>query len=190
MKISDQYICELLSSNDKRGMTLLFKKYFKSLTIWADNFLNDMDQSKDIVQDFFYAIWIKKTYQKLHHETLKSYLFVSVKNLSLKKLTKKDALRNSLDVEYLDHIKDDFESNKEEVIKAILQEIDNLPERSREVVKCVYLKGMKYQEAADELGVSVSTIKTLLVRSMRSLRLSFKHLTDFYFFLFLREIMY
>ncbi|MUP15975.1 hypothetical protein DWB61_12790 [Ancylomarina euxinus] len=187
MEISDQYICELLSSNNKMGMTLLFKKYFKSLTLWADTFLNDMDLAKDVVQDFFYAIWRNKAYQSLHHEKLASYLFVSVKNLSFKKLAKKDVLRYSMDIEYFDQVSEDFESNKEAIVVEIMKEIENLPEKSREVVKCIYLKGMKYQEAAEELGVSVSTIKTHLVRSMKALRLKSEHLGDFFLLCFFQN---
>ena len=187
MEISDKYICKLLSSNNKMGMTLLFKKYFKSLTIWADTFVNNMDLAKDIVQDFFYTIWSNKIYENLNHDKLASYLFVSVKNLSFKKISKKDVLRNSMDIEHFDQINEDFESNKEAIVAKILEEIENLPERSREVVKCIYLRGMKYQEVADELGVSISTVKTLLVRSMKVLRLKSEHLGDFFFLYFFRK---
>nr|WP_290638593.1 sigma-70 family RNA polymerase sigma factor [Labilibaculum sp.] len=48
--------------------------------------------------------------------------------------------------------------------------IAELPEQSRKVVVCVMVQNMKYQEAADELGVSINTVKTNLKRGVLKLR--------------------
>ena len=184
MKTTDQYICELLSVDNKQGMSLLFKKYFESLVIWADTFLNDMDQSKDLVQDLFVNIWKKRTYQDWNPDKLSSYLHVSVKNACFNKLKKLDVLKHSIEIGQFDKIYDEFESNKEEIVIKILEEVEKLPAGGREVVKCIYLKGMKYQEAADELNVSVSTIKTQLVRSLKTLRANSEKLRDFFLLYF------
>ena len=184
MRTTDKYICELLSADNKQGMNLLFKKYFESLVIWADTFLNDMDQSQDLVQDLFVSIWRKKTYRNWKSEKLASYLHVSVKNACFNRLKKIDVLKNTTDIESFDKIYDEFESNKEEIVAKILEEVEKLPERGKEVVKCIYLKGMKYQEAADELNISLQTVKTHLVRSLKTLRASSEKLGDFFLFYF------
>lgn len=184
MRTTDQYIFELLSKDNRQGMSLLFKKYFESLVIWADTFLNDIDQSKDLVQDLFVGIWRKKTYSNWNSDKLSSYLHVAVKNACFNKLKKIDVLKHAAEIDSFDRIYDEFESNKEEIVAKILEEVEKLPERSKEVVKCIYLKGMKYQEAADELKVSVSTIKTQLVRSLKTLRANSENLGDFFLFYF------
>ena len=38
------------------------------------------------------------------------------------------------------------------------------------MLECVHLKNMKYAEVAELLGISVATVKTLLVRSLKTLR--------------------
>ena len=48
----NQEICRLLRSGDQRGMELLFDVYYKSLVVWADTFLRDMNMAEDVVQDF------------------------------------------------------------------------------------------------------------------------------------------
>lgn len=45
-----------------------------------------------------------------------------------------------------------------------------MPPQSRNVVKCIYLKGMRYKETAEELNISVATVKTLLVNSLKRMR--------------------
>lgn len=184
METTDQYICELLSADNKQGMNLLFKKYFESLVVWADTFLNDMDQSQDLVQEFFVSVWRKKIYKNWNPDKLPSYLHVSVKNLAYNKIRKKDILKHTEDIDAFDKLYDDFQSNREEIIARILEEVEKLPEKGREVVKCIYLRGMKYHEAADELNVSVSTIKTQLVRSLKTLRASSDKLGDYFLLYF------
>ncbi len=184
METTDQYICELLASDNKQGMNLLFKKYFESLVIWADTFLDDMDMSKDLVQDFFVKIWRKKIYKNWNSEKLPSYLHVSVKNLAYNKLKKNDVLRHAEEIENFDRMYEEYQSNKEEIAQRIHDEIEKLPKRGREVIKCIYVRGMKYQEAADELSVSLSTVKTLLVRSLKTLRMNTEKFGDYFLFYF------
>ena len=38
------------------------------------------------------------------------------------------------------------------------------------MLECVHLKNMKYADVAEMLGISVATVKTLLVRSLKTLR--------------------
>lgn len=185
MKSTDQYICDLLFSANKQGMRLLFEKYFEPLVVWADTFLNDMDQSEDLVQDFFLKIWQKKIYQNWNPDKLSSYLYISVRNLAYNKLRKIDPLKQAIKIDSIDEIYEEYQSNKEEIVSLILQEIERLPDRGKEVVKCIYLKGMKYEEAAQELNVSISTIKTQLVRSLKTLRTRSEKLGDYFILYFL-----
>ena len=50
MQGSDDKICLLLQNGKEEGIDLLFVKYYKSLVLWADTFLNDIVKSEDIVQ--------------------------------------------------------------------------------------------------------------------------------------------
>jgi len=93
-------------------------------------------------------------------------------------------LKHAEEIESVDSIYEEYQSNKEEIVLKIHEEIEKLPEKGKEVVKCIYLKGMKYQEAADELGVSLSTVKTQLVRSLKTLRTNSEKLGDFFLFYF------
>lgn len=74
------------------------------------------------------------------------------------------------DVIEAERIWEDTDFSREEIVNRVLQELDKLPPRSREVLECVHLKNMKYAEAAAYLGLSVATVKTLLVRSLKTLR--------------------
>ena len=72
-----------------------------------------------------------------------------------------------------------FRSN-DELIQEIETEISNMPEQTREIIQGVFFQGLKYQEVADQLGISINTVKTLLKNGMRHLRERFAERVDLF----------
>jgi len=89
--------------------------------------------------------------------------------MALRKLKDKQRIQ-ALDPSLIEEAWEEPDLEHEKMIEMLRQEIALLPQRSREVLECVHLKGMKYAEVASRLGISVATVKTLLVRSLKSLR--------------------
>ena len=67
---------------------------------------------------------------------------------------------------------EDVDMSRQQLFELVTGELEKLPPRSREVLECIHLKNMKYAEVAELLGISVATVKTLLVRSLKTLRKS------------------
>ena len=55
---------------------------------------------------------------------------------------------------------------------SIREAIDKLPEGCRMVLKLAYFEGLKNDEIATELGISINTVKTQRQRAMKLMRLS------------------
>lgn len=177
-------ICSLLHQHNEKGMQYLFDRYYKPLVVWAASFLNDVAQAEDVVQDFFIKIWEKENGRRLQPETLKAFLYTSVRNLALDRLEKKDPLHHTTDFNSIDKSWEEYDNFKEEMFRLIKKEVDKLPPRSREIIQCVYLKGMRYKETAALLGISVATVNTLLVNALKKIREitdSPEHLQLFFF---------
>lgn len=187
MRVSDQEICELLKERKIGGMELLFKEYYKPLVVWAATFLHDTQRSEDVVQDFFVKLWEKSFADKLLPDTLKSYLFTSVRNLALNQLDRIDPLRQACDVARYESPWEEYDSFEDEVFRRVETEIGKLPPRTQEIIRSVYLKGMKYKEVADELGISVSTVNSLLVKALKKLRQTTEKEGDIAVYLFFLE---
>lgn len=163
-------ICELLKQKNVKGLECLFDRYYKPLVVWAATFLHDVSLAEDIVQDFFIKLWKRNFSENLLPGTLKSYLYISVRNLAINSLMKVDPLKRACDVAYYEEPWEEYSDFEEEVIRKVEDALGKLPTRSQEIVRCVYLKGMSYKEVALELDISVSTVNTLLVNAMRKLR--------------------
>ena len=135
-------------------MELLFKEYYKPLVVWATTFLHDTQRAEDIVQDFFVKLW-EKPYSALLPETLKSYLFTSIRNLALNQLDKIDPLRRACDVAYCDSPWNEYDNFEDEVFRSVEEELEKLTPRAQDVIRKIYLEGMKYKDVADPLNAKI-----------------------------------
>lgn len=170
METTDNTICSLFNRHQEKGMELLFTRYYKPLVIWAMSLLKSLPQAEDLVQDFFIGLWGKRHKHTLQPETLKSFLYTSVRNLAIDRIKKRDPLFQATPLSFLDKPWEEYDNIREEILLIIKKEIANLPERTREVISCIYLKGMSYKDTARSLGVSVATVNTLLVHALKKLR--------------------
>lgn len=166
------------------GMELLFKIYYKPLVAWAATFLHDVACSEDLVQDLFVKLWEKSIVDTLLPGTLKAYLFTSVRNLALNRIDKMDPLFRASDVTCFDSPWEVYDNFEEDVFKRVERALEKLPPREQEVLRCVYLKGMKYKDAAKVLGISVGTVNSLLVTGLKKIREYIDNKGDIFLYLF------
>ena len=178
MQIPDSTICSLLNQGEEKGMEYLFTRYYKPLVLWADSFLNNIPQSEDLVQDFFIRLWEKRTQTSLQATTFKSFLYTSVRNLAFDRMEKKDPLRHATDLKSSDKAWEEYDTLEEEVLARVKNEIDKLPERSRQIMQCIYLQGLHYKETAAKLGISIATVNTLLVNALKKIRQAYPDITQ------------
>ena len=73
----------------------------------------------------------------------------------------------------------------EDGVSTIKKAISELPDQTRRVLECVLLQDMKYQEAADELGISINNLKTQLKRGVLKFKTEFKDQKDLLYLFFL-----
>lgn len=113
----------------------------------------------------------------------RSYLYRMVRNacIDLSRAKKYDTVDiNSLadQLEYFFHT----ESEEDSTMDKLLEAIEALPEKCRYVFVAICVDNKKYKEVADEMHVSLNTIKTQLSRSLKLLRESLNK-EDFKLFL-------
>ncbi len=167
---SDEYLLKLLCKSPKEGFRLLFDTYHMKLCLYALQLTDEFEMSEDIVQDVFVYFWEKKSYLNIHTD-LRNYLFFSVRNAAFKALRKK----NMLSMEELSGInmgipEEESAEERQKRIESLSEKLKILTPREMSVVKAVIMENKKYKEAAEELNISVNTLKTYLVRALKRLR--------------------
>jgi len=164
-------ILVLLKQGDKAGLELLFRKFYNPLVMYATKYVSDVHEAEDLVQDVFINFWEGNKFNSIH-SYIRSFLYQSVKNRCLNHNRSQERVK----MDYIENdqykIFDSFpdENDFQEKLMLINQEIDALPERTKEIFIAVHLHGMSYKEIASDLDVSVNTVKTTLSRALRTLK--------------------
>ena len=172
MGVSDSEILTAFQRNMNEGGKLLFQRYYKPLVLFSGSMLDDCSFPEDIVQEVFYQFIKNNAYRQLTPEALSTYLFRCVKNACLNRIRDQKEFAQAELLKY-DAIEEEATTVSLELIEAIRQAIERLPRKTRMVVMSIVVEGKKYKETAEELGVSVNTVKTLLSGGLKQLRQQF-----------------
>ncbi|WP_163712596.1 RNA polymerase sigma-70 factor [Mangrovibacterium lignilyticum] len=153
----------------------IFREYFVRLCCFADRYTNNIEESKEIVQEVFLKVWDKRDVLPMDDD-LKFYLFRSVKNASLNLLQHKRVVDDFQSVLYLLYTADGSENQVFQSLEVIelKEKIDaavaSLPTECRRIFLLSRDMGLKYAEIAQELSVSVKTVETQMSRALSRLR--------------------
>ena len=188
MMLTDSQIIDLLRAGKRDGMDALFDRYYKPLVVFADGFVHDLFEAEDIVQEQLVKIWEENLYQKIHEKALSTFLFTMVKNNCTNRLIRRGIKTELLDLPHYQIAQEEAQELDPAVVNTIRQALDRLPEKTRKVVECVMLKECMYKEAAEELGVSINTVKTLLKAGIKELRVLLKDQQEIIFLFLARFI--
>ena len=148
----------------------LFRYNYRPLCMYALHYLHDTDSAEDIVQECFTTLW-EKLEQGFPIANRRAYLYMSVRNRCLDVLRKKGIETESLNPNDSYGIIDDEDLQERSRIEASLwTAIDSLPERCRQVFLMSKRDGLKYEEIAEELGLSVNTVRNQISKALNTLK--------------------
>ncbi|MBF4464983.1 RNA polymerase sigma-70 factor [Flavobacterium sp. LC2016-12] len=140
----------------------IFDTMYSSLCLFSNKYVESLEISEDIVQEVFIKIWEDKV-EFQNENTVKSYLYTSVKNRSLDYLKSKyvKSTQSLVKEDIADWETDPF-FLREVVISEtsiILEKaISTLPKKCAQIIK-MSMKGMTSLEISEELSISLNTIK-------------------------------
>ncbi|WP_114779185.1 RNA polymerase sigma-70 factor [Botryobacter ruber] len=151
----------------------LFQKYYARLVHFAFQFTNSKESAEDFAQDAFIKYWNLKDEIATDERAIKSFLYTTVKNASLNAIRHLKVAENFMAQSGFSDIEEETVVHaiiKSEVIGELHRAIESLPESCQIVSKMGFLEGMKNHEIAQELGVSINTVKTQKKRGLQLLR--------------------
>ena len=148
----------------------LFRLNYRPLCMFALHYLQDADLVEDVVQECFTMLW-EKLEQGADVANRRAYLYMSVRNRCLDHLRRKGLQTESLKPYDTYGIIDDDDAEERSVMEAKLwTAIDSLPEKCRQVFLMSKRDGLKYEEIAEELGLSVNTVRNQISKALNVLK--------------------
>ncbi len=182
MQITDHHIKEITKGNINRFKEF-YEAFYPSLCKFCYEYVNSYDTAADMAQESMVRFWNSRDTQK-NIKQAKIYLYTTARNQCLNHIRHSKVVDS---YEKKQKEQSDYFLNlvMEEEVYAILHEaIDQLPHQTGNIIK-LSLKGLNNDMIADELNISINTVKSLKKSGYRLLRGALK---DHYYSLFVLYI--
>lgn len=172
-KLPDIDLIRLLKDDNRTAYAAIFERYNALLFSHAYRKLNDKDDAKDLIQDIFANLWVKR-HQLEIKSSLEAYLFTAIRNkfydiVSHRKV--EDVYRLSISdfMEPGNQVTDHLIREKQ-FQQIIEEEIQALPPRMRLVFEMSRKQHLSHQEIADQLGISKQTVTDQVKKALKILK--------------------
>ncbi|PXX97778.1 RNA polymerase sigma-70 factor [Marinifilum breve] len=175
---------EKFRSGSQSAFKSLYDKYYEALFLFGQKYVTNSEVVEDLVQESFIKVWEKKS--SFYHEApLKAFLYKTVRNSCLNYLDHQKVERNYEAQTKTDVLCEDYFLNnviEEEVNRIIADTVGKLPESAR-AIYLLSLRGLKNAEIAEDLNISINTVKTQKQRASKFLKENLKDLFTMLMFL-------
>jgi RNA polymerase sigma-70 factor (ECF subfamily) len=170
---SDEELMQQIKAENMVAFDALYAKYNKRLYKFAYSILKSSEEAENVIQDVFLNLWENR--QKVEkNSSIKYYVFTIAYNSAISVLRKKS--RESEFFEYLKSLQDlnqepvNLELEFNELTTKLDEIVNDLPPRQKEVYLLHKVEGMKYNEIAEKLNISVNTIENHMARALKTIR--------------------
>lgn len=169
--LDDDALLVQLAAGNRQAFDILYSRYWKQVFNQAYKRLGDETYAQDITQDVFFQLWTRGKLSVI--QNLPAYLFVSVRNGVFRHFEKESKYASlsdvALEIETL-HERPDSKVLYTEFLKSFGELVDSLPAQQRTIFRMRYEAGLSTQQIADELDLSVKTVRNHLGRALATLR--------------------
>jgi len=169
-KCSDAELVFLLRQDDRLAFTELYNRHWEMLFTSVLKVTKDDEESMDIVQEVFIALWLKRT-ELGNIQSISGYLYKAVRNRGLMYIRANIVRNNYLSSlnQHLDEVRDTLgEQQAAKELEMILQqELDRLPAKMREVFILSRQQHLSHKEIAQRLNISDKTVKKQINNALK-----------------------
>lgn len=170
--MSDRELLDRLRAGDHAAFDEIFRQWYEPAVRVATRVLRDQGVAEEITQDVFLELWRRREAFP-PDSTVGAYVLQSVRNRSLNHLRHLQVQQRSVvQVEAMTEPAEqaDVATGVNELEAAIRVAVDALPPRTREVFLMSRERGLRYNEIAETLGVTVKAVEANMSRALRLLR--------------------
>lgn len=169
--LDDETLLVRLAAGNREAFDILYSRYWKQVFNQAYKRVGDETYAQDIAQDVFFQLWTRGKQSVI--ENLPAYLFVSVRNGVFRHFEKESKYASLSDVAFeieTLHERPDSKVLYTEFLKSFGELVDSLPAQQRTIFRMRYEEGLSTQQIAEELDLSVKTVRNHLGRALATLR--------------------
>lgn len=168
---NDTLLLQQVEAGSKIAFNVLFEKYWEKAFSDAYKRIKDSDAAKDIVQEIFTHIWIKR--ETLHIENLPAYLNTAIRNKVIKIVTKQKLIHPFFDI--LENIPEknsqaDAQLLWKEFFKSYESLLGSLPPKRQMIFRLRYQEDLPTKEISLQMGITRKTVQNQLGKAIETLK--------------------
>lgn len=182
---TESELLKQLRRGDENAFEHIFKMHFTGLCLFAEHFLKDTQVAENIVEDLFCDLW--ENFHKISvNVSLRGYLYKSVFNRCMKYIRHRN-IEQKYQAEQQYYLVNEISSKATSdtecpVVNLVTKEleykissaVEALPPQCKKIFQLNRFKNLSYTEIAEELSISVNTVKTQMARALNKLRIELK----------------
>ncbi|HXD79470.1 MAG TPA: RNA polymerase sigma-70 factor [Puia sp.] len=171
MSPEEEQIWKSIQLKDKQVFESYYKENYKFFFLAACKYLGDPALAQEAVNDVFLRIW-EDAGKLVIRTSPRSYLYRSVVNrcYNMLKLRKREVQQQAEVARQLDDVTEWKDMEDNELKLRLFAAIDELPEQCRKVFRMSRYETLKQQEIADQLGISIKTVKNHITHALKALQ--------------------
>lgn len=169
----DVLLLQQVEEGCKHAFNVLYEKHWAKAYAEAYKRLKDTDQAKDVVQEIFTHVWLKR--ESLHIDNLPAYLNVAIRNKVFKLVEKQKLIHPFLDI--LEDMPAAYQQADDNLLwKELLMSyealLNTLPPKRQIIFRLHYQNDLPTKDIASQLGVSRKTVQNQLLKAIEKLKVS------------------
>ena len=166
MEVTDAELLQRIATKDTEAFNALYKRYMRLFQSWAFSRTRNEEASKDIVQEFWIAIWNNPLYfktddqgsaRKILMQFLTFRILNHMKSVAERSLGSAELLAEAEETLSYSHVLEDLEAN--EIHAAIEKVLETLPQIAQDIFDLRVRKQHSIKEIAALLHVSEKTVR-------------------------------
>jgi RNA polymerase sigma factor (sigma-70 family) len=173
---TERRILRQIAQGDGRAFAELVGLYAPQVYGHIIGYLKNVPDTEDQVQEIFLKVWNAR--EKLNElKSFKDWLFIMTRNATISGLRKKLLGTEGIDLEEIPAgwLTSDASLEYKQTHQILMEGINSLSPRKREIFMLTKLEGKSYQEVAGLLGITKGNINKQMVEALAFLR---QHLKD------------
>ena len=153
----------------------LFKDQYKRLVTVANAYCSRIDIAEEVVQEVFIDFWEKKKWNQ-EIDNLPAYLKKAVVYKSIDIIRKQKRSPEKEGLEIIDDITVSKDLSAEDILISeenysyLKNEINKLPERTKEVFMLSRFEKMPYKEIAEQLNITDKTVEYHISKALKTIK--------------------
>jgi RNA polymerase sigma factor (sigma-70 family) len=172
-----------MQSGDYDAFTLLYNKYIRPLTQYGLKFINDLPAVEDCLHDVFVWLWTNRERLAIQY-SVKSYLFKAVRTSILHRVQQQNRLhplppQKEHDYQFELQLTPETQVLHHEHQRMVRQQIEQvlnkLTAKQKEVIYLRYYEGLRFEDIARNMNLSVKACYKLMGRALATMR---EHIFD------------